>query len=260
MEKNDNIEKVHLQFLKRILNVRTSTPNFLVYGELGGFRVEIDIKCRMLSFWSRLVTTDKLSSKMYNFMYQLYHNGNHDIVWINSIKKIFDDIGLSFIFSSQVRLNPQWIKIHVKQILRDQFVQKWRSDLANTSRGYFYSILKQEFVLEPYLTRIDKKYSIFLTKFRLCNFKFPIETGRWRKINREHRLCTLCSRKEIGDEFHYLFLCSNPEILEYRRKFIPNYYTINSSLQKMAGMLALCHTELMKNLALFLENISKYFK
>ena len=26
-KKNDNIEKVHLQFLKRILNVRATTPN-----------------------------------------------------------------------------------------------------------------------------------------------------------------------------------------------------------------------------------------
>ena len=32
-DKNDNIEKVHLQFLKNILRVRTTTPNYLVYGE-----------------------------------------------------------------------------------------------------------------------------------------------------------------------------------------------------------------------------------
>ena len=33
IDKNDNIEKVHLQFLKNILSVRTTTPNYLVYGE-----------------------------------------------------------------------------------------------------------------------------------------------------------------------------------------------------------------------------------
>jgi hypothetical protein len=32
-DKNDIIEKVHLQFLKNILRVRTTTPNYLVYGE-----------------------------------------------------------------------------------------------------------------------------------------------------------------------------------------------------------------------------------
>jgi hypothetical protein len=35
--KNENIEKVHLQFLKRILGVRVTTPNCLVYGELGRY-------------------------------------------------------------------------------------------------------------------------------------------------------------------------------------------------------------------------------
>jgi len=49
-EKNDNIEKVNLQFLKNILRVRTTTPNYLVYGELGRFLLAIDIKCRMLTF------------------------------------------------------------------------------------------------------------------------------------------------------------------------------------------------------------------
>jgi hypothetical protein len=40
--KNDNIEKVHLQFLKRILGVRVTTPNCLVYGELGRYPLDIN--------------------------------------------------------------------------------------------------------------------------------------------------------------------------------------------------------------------------
>ena len=47
---NDNIEKVHLQFLKRILNVRATTPIFLVHGELGRYLLDISIKIRMLCF------------------------------------------------------------------------------------------------------------------------------------------------------------------------------------------------------------------
>ena len=36
-ENKGNIEKMHLQFCKKILKVRKGTPNFTVYGELGGF-------------------------------------------------------------------------------------------------------------------------------------------------------------------------------------------------------------------------------
>jgi hypothetical protein len=34
-ENKNIIEKIHLQFCKKILGVRTSTPNCMVYGELG---------------------------------------------------------------------------------------------------------------------------------------------------------------------------------------------------------------------------------
>jgi hypothetical protein len=43
------------------------------------------------------------------------------------------------------------MKTHVKQILIDQFIQNWRSEIGNSSRGHFYSLFKQEFCIEPYL-------------------------------------------------------------------------------------------------------------
>jgi hypothetical protein len=46
-ENKQGIEKMHLQYCKRILNLRSGTPNFMVYGEIGRFPVEIIIKLRM---------------------------------------------------------------------------------------------------------------------------------------------------------------------------------------------------------------------
>ena len=89
-----------MQFLKRILDVRVTTPNCLVYGEL----VDINIKCRMLCYWSRLMTTEKLSSKIYKLLFKLYANEN--------IQN-----------RNQMPVNIIWIKTHVKQILIDQFIQ-----------------------------------------------------------------------------------------------------------------------------------------
>jgi hypothetical protein len=40
---NDVLEKVHLKFCKMILNLKTSTPNYMIYGDLGRYPVEIDI-------------------------------------------------------------------------------------------------------------------------------------------------------------------------------------------------------------------------
>jgi hypothetical protein len=43
---NDILEKVHLKFCKIILNLKATTPNCMIYGELGRYPLDIDIKLR----------------------------------------------------------------------------------------------------------------------------------------------------------------------------------------------------------------------
>ena len=51
----DCLEKIQLRFCKLLLKLKSSTPNYMIYGELGRFPIEIDIKIRMVSFWARLL-------------------------------------------------------------------------------------------------------------------------------------------------------------------------------------------------------------
>lgn len=259
IEKYDNIEKVHLQFMKRILGVRISTPNFFVYGELGRYPLNINISIKMLCFWARLLESDKLSSKIYKLIYNLHIEERFKSKFIESISNILSETGLNFVFLNQLPVNPNWIKVNVKQILIDQFIQKWRAGIANSSRGYFYTIFKQDLTLENYLLRLSESQRRYITKFRLSNFKLPIETGRWFKVAKNDRKCHKCQEESIGDEFHYLFMCSNQEILNLRLKYIPIYYIRNPSIEKMAGMFNLCNTKLLQNLSHFLKDLSKIF-
>jgi len=65
-EKKGNIEKMHLQFCKKIIKVRNSTPNCMVYGELGRLPLEIMVKQKLVLFWnSMLFNNQKLSSILY---------------------------------------------------------------------------------------------------------------------------------------------------------------------------------------------------
>ena len=50
----DILERVQLKFLKFILNLKTSTPSFMNYGETGVTPLYIDIKSRIISFWTRV--------------------------------------------------------------------------------------------------------------------------------------------------------------------------------------------------------------
>ena len=44
----DIIERVDLKFCKMLLHMKSSTPSFMVYGELGRYPLAIDIKIRMV--------------------------------------------------------------------------------------------------------------------------------------------------------------------------------------------------------------------
>ena len=96
--KNTLIEKLHLKYCKYILGLNTKTPNYMVYGELGRFPLIINIKVRMISFWAKLhfsQTMDKFATKMYVLA------SRHNLPWVNYVKNILDDCGLSYLWTTQ---------------------------------------------------------------------------------------------------------------------------------------------------------------
>ena len=59
--------------------------------------LEIRVKLRMVSFWTKLVQSEnKLSSILYRLMLQIHQSGNHDFKWIYFAMSIFDDTGLGY--------------------------------------------------------------------------------------------------------------------------------------------------------------------
>ena len=99
------LERVHLRFCKRILNLRLSTPNFMVYGELGRHHLNIRVQLRMISFWCKLIQNEnKLSGILYKLMFNLQTNDGYDFRWISHIRSVLDRTGLGYIFTSQIHV------------------------------------------------------------------------------------------------------------------------------------------------------------
>jgi hypothetical protein len=82
----------------------------MVYGELGRYPLEIDIKVRMISYWCKLIQGKQ--SKVSTIAYKLLNFQNCKIsAWINHIHKILNDSGMSFIWTSQNCISEKWLKL-----------------------------------------------------------------------------------------------------------------------------------------------------
>ena len=78
------LEKIHLDFMKNILKMKSSNPLAMVNGEFGRYPLKIQVKVRMITFWSKLLPgkNSKLLFKMYLLLLYLHRNNIYSCKWI----------------------------------------------------------------------------------------------------------------------------------------------------------------------------------
>ena len=61
----------------------------MIYGELGRYPLEIDIKSRIISFWARIISGKelKLSKIIYNLSYHMSITIGEHFTWLDHAKK-----------------------------------------------------------------------------------------------------------------------------------------------------------------------------
>ena len=68
------IERVHLQFCKRLLGVKRSTQNEVVYGELGRHTFQMFKYTSIVKYWVKILHTDvnEYIRKVYNMLKMIW--------------------------------------------------------------------------------------------------------------------------------------------------------------------------------------------
>ena len=89
----------------------------------------------------------------------------------------------------------------------------------------------------------------------MCNHKLPIEVGRHNNIDRKYRLCTKCDKKDLGDEYHYMFMCDCYEAS--RRKLIPKRSYKHPSVFKFCELMTTKSGNTLMKIAKFARIIMK---
>ncbi len=143
------LEKVQLYFCKHILRLKQSTPNFMIYGELGQYPLSIKIKLRMVDLWIRLNRNEnKISSILCKLLSIYYTNYGFENKWICYVKSIFDNCGMSNIWLNTDLYSKEWIIESLKQKLKDQYLQEWLGEINTSPKGLCYRIFNTEFKFE----------------------------------------------------------------------------------------------------------------
>ena len=114
----DIIEKVQLKFFKQIFHLKNATPSYMIYGELGVTLLYVEIQQRIVSFWCTLIDNyenNKLSSLIYNLVYEMHMQKRIKSQWIESIKEIFVlkgllEYGIVKVIAIQNGLSRQYTK------------------------------------------------------------------------------------------------------------------------------------------------------
>lgn len=237
------LERVQLNFLKHILKLKRSTPNYVVYVETGCMPLSLDIEARVIAFWSKLCTNDGIVHKLPTLVYKqtlLSTIGLDDDTfkkkypWMYNVKTILIKCGLVNVWFDNIQTNFNWLKLAVKQKLKDLFLNEWYSKIDNSSNSMFYRVFKKTFGIEPYLAELGNQLLYYFIKFRTRNHRLPIETGNWLRTPINQRFCNICQDK-IGDEFHYLFEC--PQFNDERNRFLKPIYYRRPNMFKLENLM-----------------------
>ena len=247
------IEKVHIDFCKNILGVKRSTPNAAIYCELGRFPLQCVRKLRILKYWLKLLSSQNCILKScYEFMLRetLYTNNCKN--WASEVKNLLSHIGLMNFWINQDSENPKYIMEIAKQRLFDNYRQCIIADMNSSSKCLIYKNIIDHFTLQSYLTkRIPLQYKKLISKLRLSSHCLAVETGRYKNIPLERRLCPLCS-VEIEDEFHFILVCFHYQNL--RVKFLKKYYYVRPSVYKLIQLFSTQNVKELCNLGKFIKN------
>ena len=183
-----DLEPTYLKLLKSCFNVRSSTPNFILYIESGFLPIKFIIYLRQYKFYKRFRQSIHAKSRREKMM--------------------------SLLLEQQTKFLKHYEKLvsnyaSTDEILNEglDFVKQKIRTFATNGRSKFSMYLKLNPNLEtsPFLHIVHPTASDII-RFRVGSHYLPIETGRWCRKQRHERLCTSCGT--IGDEEHILYHCS----------------------------------------------------
>lgn len=251
--KASNIERIHTQYCKRILNVKLCAQNDFVYGIMGRHDLMYNRSIRIIKYWLKIISCadKKYCKRVYDVLKLDAESYPNKVSWVTLLRNMLSIMGFHDVWLQQGVGNVNIFLIMFKQRLQDISMQNWSSRLEDSTRSTFFrSIVSFQF---QFYLKCDMLSHLRVAMNRLIcsSHNLCIETGRWHRphsIPRENRKCTTCNK--IEDEYHFLVECTRYKDL--RKKYIPKYYWSNPSMFKVKMLFELRDESKIKQLCTYI--------
>ena len=67
-QKIDMLEILYINFFQKIIKLRPSTPNCMIYGEVGKLQLQVSVDKQLIAYWFRVLNKD-----VHTFAYKNYY-------------------------------------------------------------------------------------------------------------------------------------------------------------------------------------------
>ena len=226
------VEKVHTQFLKRIMGCDLHTSNNMIRGEVGRRPLICDVITRSAMYIKHV---DNIDGSFANLALDFE-------VAIDDEKNVLSLVKQFTPYFKEVDFFAPKSGDEVKRSVKLTYDTFWKSELLTMSKSDTYLLIKGNVVFEKYLSTVkNSRQRVALSRLRTSSHTLMIEKGRHTKIPRIERKCPVC-KDRIEDECHFIISCPlynsiRKDLLESVRRTAPLFVEIPTDLQKFIFLL-----------------------
>ena len=195
--KLDNIEMRAIRFF---CGLPKHTPLLGLIGDMGWIPSIVRRNIENVRLYNQIVkmNDNRLTKKLLRF--DIDNGGD----WSKNLEAISSAVGFQ---NEWKNLLPMNTKLVLQKLINDYFVS-WQEAAAKSSKLSNMFKLKDSWGPSQHLlANLKKEHRCLISRLKCGNLALEIEVGRYAKIDREHRICKLCSNG-IEDELHFLFECN----------------------------------------------------
>ena len=223
------VETIHLQAIKRFLNLPKQVPNVMVYGDSGRYPLYITATARAIKYWLRLIKMDpsRYPRKVYT-MSLADKNEN----WSSKIRELLYRYDFAEIWINQKADHEGEFLRELRKRMICEYNMLWSETLNSSDRYAFYRVFKTVRCPEMYLYCLDKRvFRDVYIRFRMGVTQLFVHRYRYtREKDFNTYLCPACYE---CDEYESHFFNECPVYEDLRIKYLrnlPNTSTDNECL------------------------------